>query len=141
MKRGLLAALALLLVHVHARQLRADDSAVAMHTLPVFEARLTSDEVDLGRPFELCLVGRHRRGTRVLWPERLELGDAFEQRARRVSSQKMTSAEIMMLYRGELGGESKAREGRIVAPTQPTSNAAIAVQCPRESVSTFAGVI
>lgn len=42
-----------------------------------------------------------------------------------------------MLYRGEC----KARGRRIVTSTQPTSNAALAVQCPREGVGIFAGVI
>lgn len=84
-----------LLLLLHGRELHADDAdSVAMHTLPIFEARIESSDVSLGRPFELCLLGRHRRSTRVLWPESLELGDAFEQRARRVSSRSLGPAVV-----------------------------------------------
>jgi len=50
----------------------------------------------------------------------------------------MSTVEVMIPVRGELGGEGKARRRSNTCCITRRSNAAIAVQCPRAGVRTSA---
>lgn len=71
-----------------------EETMMETQALPFFKTELATREISLGRPFEMCVIARHRKSTRIVWPATLELGDAFETGARRQKS-NVLEADLM----------------------------------------------